>query len=106
MFVSTRNEAAAEHTAESIRQRGRGTGEAFACDLASPDSVCAFAAALADRTDHLDVLVNNGAGYLHGENVDDVEDNDIITTIGGTATGTGRGLCAVHGEPTTGLLHS
>lgn len=88
MFVSARNEAAAEHTAESIRQRGRGTGEAFACDLASPDSVCA----LADRTDHLDVLVNNGAGYLHGENVDDVEDNDIITTIGGAATGTGRGL--------------
>ncbi|NIL42115.1 SDR family oxidoreductase [Salinispora arenicola] len=88
VFVSARNEAAAEHTAESIRQRGRGTGEAFVCDLASPDSVRAFAAALADRTDHLDVLVNNGAGYLHGENVGDVEDNDIITTIGGAATGT------------------
>lgn len=88
VFVSARTEAAAELTTESIRRRGQGPGEAFVCDLASPDSVRAFAAALADRTDHLDVLVNNGAGYLHGEDLGDVEDNDIITTIAGAATGT------------------
>ncbi|WP_285788069.1 SDR family oxidoreductase [Micromonospora sp. NBRC 101691] len=88
VFVSARDEAAAESTAEWIRQRGRGTGEAFVCDLQSPDSVRAFAAALADRTDHLDVLINNGAGYLHGEDLDDAEDDDIVATISGTATGT------------------
>jgi len=88
VFVSARDEVAARRTTDSIRQRGRGRGEAFVCDLTSPDSVRAFAAALTDRTDHLDVLVNNGAGYLHGVDLGDVEDDHIIATIGGTATGT------------------
>ncbi|MEE6258100.1 SDR family oxidoreductase [Plantactinospora sonchi] len=88
VFVSARDGAAAERTVERIRQSGRGSAEALVCDLASPDSVRGFAAALADRTDHLDVLVNNGAGYLPGEDLGDVEDDDIIATIGGAATGT------------------
>jgi NAD(P)-dependent dehydrogenase (short-subunit alcohol dehydrogenase family) len=88
VFVSAREAAAAERTAESIRQRGRGTAEALVCDLASPDSVRAFASALADRTDHLDILVNNGAGYVHGDDLGDVEDDDIIATLAGAATGT------------------
>ncbi|MCW3842326.1 SDR family oxidoreductase [Micromonospora yasonensis] len=88
VYVSARTAAAAEPTAEWIRQHGRGTAEPLVCDLACPDSVRAFAAALADRADHLDVLVNNGAGYVHGEDLGDVEDDAIIATIDGAATGT------------------
>jgi NAD(P)-dependent dehydrogenase (short-subunit alcohol dehydrogenase family) len=88
VFVAARQAAAAERTADLIRQRGPGTAEAFACDLASPDSIRAFGAALADRTDRLDVLVNNGAGYLHGEDLGDAEDGDIVDAIAGAATGT------------------
>ncbi|GAA4720187.1 SDR family NAD(P)-dependent oxidoreductase [Phytohabitans rumicis] len=86
--VAARDPAAAEQTADLIRQRGRGAAEAFACDLANPDSVRAFAATLADRTDRLDVLVNNGAGYLHGEDLGDVEDDAIVAAIAGAVTGT------------------
>ncbi|WP_422774123.1 SDR family oxidoreductase [Plantactinospora sp. WMMC1484] len=83
--VSARDPAAAARTAETI---GAGTAEAFACDLADPDSVRGFAAALATRTDRIDVLVNNGAAYLPGTGLDDASDEDIVNTIAGAATGT------------------
>jgi NAD(P)-dependent dehydrogenase (short-subunit alcohol dehydrogenase family) len=88
VYVSARDARAAQRTVELIGRGGRGSAEPFVCDLASPDSVRAFATALADRTDHLDVLVNNGAGYLHGPDLGDVEDDDIVGTIAGAATGT------------------
>ncbi|GLH99325.1 oxidoreductase [Phytohabitans aurantiacus] len=88
VFVAARRVDAAERTAELIRERGHGGAEPFACDLASPDSVRAFAVALAGRTDRVDVLVNNGAAYLHGEDLGDVEDDDIVDAIAGAATGT------------------
>lgn len=88
IYVAARGADAAGRTAELIRQGGRGSAEAFACDLASPDSVRAFAAALAERTDRLDVLVNNGAAYLHGEDLGDAADDDIVDAIAGAATGT------------------
>ncbi|HEX5595377.1 MAG TPA: SDR family oxidoreductase [Micromonosporaceae bacterium] len=88
VFVSARDAAAAAATAELIRQRGEGSAEAFSCDLSSPDSIRQFSAALADRTDHLDVLVNNGAAYLHGPDLDDINDDEIVAAIAGTATGT------------------
>jgi NAD(P)-dependent dehydrogenase (short-subunit alcohol dehydrogenase family) len=88
VFVSARSAASADGTVDLIRRRGRGTAEAFVCDLASPDSVRAFASELAQRTAHLDVLINNGANYLHGEDLGDVEDDDIVATIAGAAAGT------------------
>ncbi|MFU8875215.1 SDR family oxidoreductase [Micromonospora sp. SL4-19] len=88
VYLSAREAAAAERTAEWIKQRGRGTSEALACDLARPDSVRTFAAALANRTDHVDVLVNNGAGYVHGVDLGDVEDDALIATVDGAVTGT------------------
>ncbi|MEH1128897.1 SDR family NAD(P)-dependent oxidoreductase [Micromonospora sp. CPCC 206061] len=88
VFVAARQATAAERTVDLIRRRGHGGAEAFDCDLASPDSVRAFAAALAERTDRLDVLVNNGARYLHGEDLGDVGDDDIVDAIAGAATGT------------------
>ncbi len=88
MFVAARDLAAAARTAELIAEGTPGTAEAFACDLASPDSIRAFAAELARRTNHVDVLVNNGAAYLHGEELGDAEDEAIAATIAGAATGT------------------
>jgi NAD(P)-dependent dehydrogenase (short-subunit alcohol dehydrogenase family) len=88
VYLSARSAAAAEGTVNLIRQRGRGTAEAFVCDLATPDSVRTFAAGLAGRTVHLDVLINNGANYLHGEDLGDIEDDDIVATIAGAAAGT------------------
>ncbi|HEX5540255.1 MAG TPA: SDR family oxidoreductase [Micromonospora sp.] len=88
VFVSARNAAAAARTAELIAERGRGSAEAFSCDLTSPDSIRRFSAALADRTEHLDVLVNNGAAWLHGADLDDIDDDDIVAAIAGAATGT------------------
>ena len=88
LFVSARDAAAAQGTADLIRRRGRGTADAFACDLAMPDSVRAFASELTGRTTHLDVLVNNGANYLHGEDLGDAGDDDIVGTVAGAAAGT------------------
>lgn len=87
VLVAARDHAAAEATAEAARTRGPGTATAFTCDLADPDSVRAFAAEIAARTDHLDVLINNGAPYLHGE-FGDATDEEIATTITAGATGT------------------
>jgi NAD(P)-dependent dehydrogenase (short-subunit alcohol dehydrogenase family) len=87
VYVSARDPAAAGRTVDLIGQRG-GTAEAFACDLAAPDSVRGFARTLGERTDRLDVLVNNGAGYVEGTDLGDVEDDDIASTIAGAATGT------------------
>lgn len=88
VYVAARDAEAAARTVELIRQGGRGSAEAFACDLASPDSVRGFAVALAERADRLDVLVNNGAAYLHGEALGDAADDDIVDAIAGAATGT------------------
>lgn len=85
VYVAARDQAAAHDTVAAM---GRGAGEAFACDLASPDSASTFAAALADRTERLDVLVNNGASYLAGAELTDAADADITATVAGAATGT------------------
>src|SRR5690349_6215761 len=81
IYLSARDLTAASETAAAI-----GRAEAFQCDLAVPDSVRAFAAAVAARTGHLDVLINNGAAYLEGNDLGDVADDDIdnLMTVGGT----------------------
>lgn len=88
VFISARDLAAAEHVAEAISQRGPGRADAFSCDLAVPKSVASFAAALAERTNHLDVLINNGAPYIEGEDLGDVSDEKIerVMAAGGTGT--------------------
>lgn len=88
IFLSARDLAAAKHVADAISQRGPGRAEGFYCDLAVPESVRAFAAALADRTNHLDVVVNNGASYIEGDDLGDVSDEEIewVMAAGGTGT--------------------
>ena len=82
VHAAARSLTAAEETVAGLRR-----GSAYVCDLASPDSVRSFAAALAERTDRVDVLVNNGAGYLHGE-LGDGTDEEIEAVIASAVTGT------------------
>ncbi|MEV0396111.1 SDR family NAD(P)-dependent oxidoreductase [Polymorphospora rubra] len=88
VYLSARNLAAAEHAAAVISRRGPGRADAFRCDLAEADSVRAFAAAVADRTDHVDVLVNNGAAYLEGDDLTDAPDDRIEDVLAAGGTGT------------------
>jgi NAD(P)-dependent dehydrogenase (short-subunit alcohol dehydrogenase family) len=50
--------------------------------------VRAFAAALAGRTTHLDVLINNGAAYIEGDDLGDVSDDKIQSVMAAGGTGT------------------
>jgi NAD(P)-dependent dehydrogenase (short-subunit alcohol dehydrogenase family) len=86
--LCARDLAAAERAADAIDERLPGRAEAFHCDLADPDSIRAFAQALAERTDHLDVLVNNGAAYVEGYDLGEVSDELIEGVLAGGATGT------------------
>lgn len=88
IFLSARDLLAAQQLTAAINQRGPGRADAFRCDLAAPDSVRAFAAAVVDRTDHLDVLINNGAAYIEGNDLGDVSDDEIenVMAVGGTGT--------------------
>ncbi len=62
--------------------------DAFACDLADPASVRAFADGITARTDRVDVLINNGARYLEGADLWDADDDAITDTVASGATGT------------------
>ncbi|HEX6686464.1 MAG TPA: SDR family oxidoreductase [Candidatus Limnocylindrales bacterium] len=88
LFLSARELAAARRTAEEILDQGLGGAHAFRCDLAEPESVREFAAHLSEVTGHVDVLINNGARYLHGPDLADKADDDIIETVAGAVTGT------------------
>ncbi|GAA0453424.1 oxidoreductase [Actinoplanes capillaceus] len=84
VFLAARDQGAASRAADVINQRGTGPAEAFRCDLADPGSVREFAAAVAGRTERIDVLVNNGAMYREGE----ISDAVVEQIIAGAATGT------------------
>ena len=88
IFLSARDLAAAEHAADLINRRGPGHADAFRCDLAEPESVRAFAEALACRTERLDVLINNGAVYIEGNDLGSVSDDEIEGMMAAGATGT------------------
>ncbi|NUR51868.1 MAG: SDR family oxidoreductase [Hamadaea sp.] len=84
VFVSARDEAAAKEAVRAIEWESAGTASAYACDLARPASVAEFAQAVADQTEHVDVLINNGAAYLEGPADDDL----VADTVQGAVTGT------------------
>ncbi|MEU9505964.1 SDR family oxidoreductase [Micromonospora sp. NPDC048170] len=88
IFLAARDPVAARRVADAISQRGSGRVDAFRCDLAAPDSVRGFAAAVADRTSHLDVLINNGATYIEGGDLADVSDDTIESVMAAGGTGT------------------
>lgn len=88
VFLSARARAAAERVRDEIRGLGNDRAHAFACDLTDPASIRGFADAVARRTDRVDVLVNNGARYIDGEDLLSASDDDVVDTIASGATGT------------------
>ncbi|KQV18848.1 MULTISPECIES: SDR family oxidoreductase [unclassified Kitasatospora] len=88
VFLSARTLAAAERVGEEIRGRGHQRVHAFACDLTDPASIRTFADQVAQQTDHIDVLVNNGSRWLEGADLLSASDADVIDTIASGATGT------------------
>ncbi|MER7757304.1 SDR family NAD(P)-dependent oxidoreductase [Kitasatospora sp. NPDC097643] len=88
VFVSARTTAAAQRVADEVAADSGAEVDAFACDLAAPATVRAFAEGVAAHADRVDVLVNNGARYLPGPDLWDAEDDAITDTIASGATGT------------------
>ncbi|AZM45794.1 short-chain dehydrogenase [Streptomyces sp. WAC 06738] len=88
VFVSSRSLAASRRVADEIRDLGHTQVHALVCDLADPASVRRFAADVVQRTDRVDVLVNNGARWLGGPDLLSASDEDVIDTVAAGATGT------------------
>ncbi|GAA5023397.1 SDR family oxidoreductase [Streptomyces siamensis] len=88
VFLSARTLAAAQGVADEVAADSGAEAEAFACDLADPSTVRAFAEGVAARTDRVDVLINNGARYLEGPDLWDADDDAITDTIASGAAGT------------------
>ncbi|MGW6570480.1 SDR family oxidoreductase [Streptomyces sp. NPDC054975] len=88
VFLAARTRDAAERTRAEIQARGHAKAHAFACDLADPASIRAFAKELGERTDHIDVLVNNGARWLEGPDLLSASDDDVADTMASGGTGT------------------
>ncbi|MFI1015804.1 SDR family oxidoreductase [Streptomyces sp. NPDC020965] len=88
VFVSARSQAAAQKVADEVASDSGARADAFGCDLAEPASIRAFAEEVAAHTDHVDVLINNGARYLTGPDLWDADDDAITDTIASGATGT------------------
>ncbi|GLW70502.1 oxidoreductase [Kitasatospora phosalacinea] len=88
VLLSARSERTARAVAAEVTADSGADAEGLPCDLADPASVRDFAAAVAARTDRVDVLVNNGARYLPGTDLLDADDEAVADTIASTATGT------------------
>ncbi|MFD7063328.1 SDR family oxidoreductase [Streptomyces sp. NPDC059906] len=88
VFLSARQLAAAQRVRDEIRDRGHQRVHAFACDLTDPASIRDFASGVAEHTDRVDVLVNNGSRYLTGPDLLSATDADVVDTIASGATGT------------------
>lgn len=81
VFVSARSLAAAQRVADEVATGSGAKTDAFACDLADPASIRAFADGITAHADRVDVLINNGARYLEGPDLWDAADDAITDTI-------------------------
>ncbi|MFJ2846857.1 SDR family oxidoreductase [Streptomyces griseofuscus] len=88
VFLSARSLEASRRVANEIRELGHERVHAFACDLSDAASIRRFADELAQSTDRVDVLINNGARWLEGPDILSASDEDVIDTIASGATGT------------------
>lgn len=88
IFLSARELTTAQRVRDELRDRGHQQVHAFACDLTEPASISDFASGVAEHTDRVDVLVNNGSRYLAGPDLLSATDADVVDTIASGATGT------------------
>ncbi|MEU8762277.1 SDR family oxidoreductase [Streptomyces sp. NPDC048659] len=88
VYVSARTVEAAERTRTEVMGSARDRIHAFGCDLSRPAEIREFAARVGERTDRVDLLVNNGARWLDGMDLEAASDDAIVETIESTAGGT------------------
>lgn len=88
VYVSARSAAAAERTRTEVVGAARDRIHTFGCDLSRPADIRDFARRVGEHTDRVDLLVNNGARWLGGLELDDASDDEIVETIESTAGGT------------------
>ncbi|CAL9570031.1 hypothetical protein SUDANB106_04830 [Streptomyces sp. enrichment culture] len=88
VFVSARTVEAAERTLADVMGSARERIHAFGCDLSRPAEIREFARRVGEHTGRVDLLVNNGARWLDGVELDDASDDQIVETIESTAGGT------------------
>lgn len=87
LHVSARDLSAAENTCGFIQDI---TGQAaipYGCDIADPESIRAFAAAVGNYSGSIDILINNAATWLSGA-FETVGDEDLLATVNSTVSGT------------------
>lgn len=88
VFVSARTVEAAERTRTEVLGAARDRIHAFGCDLSRPAEIREFARQVGEHSERVDLLVNNGARWLDGVELDDASDDQIVETIESTAGGT------------------
>lgn len=88
VYLSARSLEAAQATRDEIVALGHDKVHAFSCDLAEPVSVRAFAEEVGKLTDRVDIVLNNGAGWLEGYDLDAASDEEITATIASGGAGT------------------
>ncbi|MBA0053165.1 SDR family oxidoreductase [Streptomyces sp. AJS327] len=88
VFVSARTVEAAERTREEVMGAARDRIHAFGCDLNRPEEIREFARQVGEHTRQVDLLVNNGARWLDGIELEAARDEQIMETIESTAGGT------------------
>lgn len=84
LVLAARSQAALKNTASEIRQITDVRIETIEMDLANPASVSTAAKVIA--TNPVDLLINNGAGWLEG-NITDNSDAEIVNTVASAITG-------------------
>jgi NAD(P)-dependent dehydrogenase (short-subunit alcohol dehydrogenase family) len=88
VFLSSRDGKAAERVCTEIRSCGFERVHAYPCDLGKAASIRAFAAELGRTVGSVDVLINNGAAWLDGIDIEAATDEEITDVISSGATGT------------------
>ncbi|MHC0429891.1 SDR family oxidoreductase [Streptomyces sp. O3] len=88
VYVSARTVEAAERTRAEVMGAARARIHAFGCDLSRPAEIRDFARRVGERTDRVDLLVNNGARWLDSMDLEEASDDRIVETIESTAGGT------------------
>lgn len=88
VFLSARSMKQAEATRDEILALGHDKVHAFSCDISDPESVRGFARQVGELTDRVDVLLNNGARWLDGFDLDLSTDEAILATFASGGAGT------------------
>lgn len=88
VILSSRDGQGAKRVCAELQERGYEHTQAFSCDLSKAESIREFAATLDRNMGSVDVLINNGAAWLEGADIETGTDEEIIDVISSGTTGT------------------